>query len=432
MTFKRMNHKAVLDAPDVELTPSDMQDLVGSSVRKLSLEQQHSVELCCDRSIKIVGVTGGAGTGKTTVLGTAYRELIESGARVGLAAPTGRAAKRVEELTGIKAKTVHRWLEFPQPDEFSDEPNEPRRNSQSPLDLDVLIVDEYSMVSPILHTQIMQALGKRCVIRCFGDNNQLPPVESDGSSAPFFMILDKFPKVELTFNYRSDDAIVNNAQRILRRSLPLPNDRFHIMYTGNPIGTLLEFVKSERIFAKESHQIIMPTRKGKYGTIRTNPSLQVRFNPRGPMLKIDRFDDSEAQLGVRQGDKFLWIKNDYKLELFNGEIGTIDMVDEDSGELGIRTAERSLIVPPRLKTYSPYHGTVIDYDPRKQIELGYAITTHKSQGSEFHTVIYVICRGHMYLLNRRNFYTAITRAKHHVIIIADRAAMGMAMRAYNG
>jgi exodeoxyribonuclease V alpha subunit len=150
------------------------------------------------------------------------------------------------------------------------------------------------------------------------------------------------------------------------------------------------------------------------------------------MLRLDRFDKKEAALAVRARDKFIWIKNDYKLDLFNGELGYIDWVDADAGELGIVTGARAVVIPPRIKTYDSYRGCIINYDPRKQIELGYAITTHKAQGSEFDTIIYCMSRSQGWLLNKRNFYTAVTRAKKQVILITDRKAMNLSMRAYQG
>lgn len=179
---------------------------------------------------------------------------------------------------------------------------------------------------------------------------------------------------------------------------------------------------------ESDHQIIMPTRKGNFGTIRVNPSLQVKWNGRGPSLRLERADEKEADLAVRGGDKFLWIKNDYQLSMFNGEIGQIEWVNDEDGSLGLLTPERALVVPASIRAYSPYHGHAISYDPRRHIELGYAITTHKSQGSEFRTVIYCITGGQKFLLNRQNLYTAITRAKHQVIIITDRRAMGLSLK----
>jgi exodeoxyribonuclease V alpha subunit len=393
----------------------------------LSVEQENAVMLCCDLSTLIASVTGGAGTGKTLVLGKVYETLARRGRKVVLAAPTGRAAKRIQELTGIPAKTIHRLLEFPRPDEDDFgvvDPTEPKRNRFNRLDEMVVIVDEASMVAPTLYRQLIDALPNGGVIRFFGDNNQLPPVE-DGEP-PFIKILKERPMIELHHNFRSEDHIVSNAMRILRGSIPIRNDRFEVLYSDWPMKTLAEFATGE--FAKDNRQIIMPTRRGNYGTSKTNPTLQLKFNKYKGGLRVDRYDEKEAKLIVKPKDKFIWIKNDYNLDLFNGEIGTVDWVDEDEGSCGLLLGDRHVIVPPRVKMFSYYHGTHIQYDPRKQLELGYAITTHKAQGSEFETVIYCISRGQAFLLNRRNFYTAITRAKGHVIIIADRRAMYLALR----
>ena len=397
----------------------------------LCMEQGNAVDLCCDLKEVITCVTGGAGVGKTLVLGEVYRELKKAKRKIVLCAPTGRAARRIEELTGLKAKTVHRLLEFPKPnDDDLDEGtdfNEPRRNRQNPLEENAVIVDESSMISPQLYRNLMDALPKGGIIRWFGDNNQLPPVEE--GKPPFITLLKERPSVELTYNFRSGDLIVDNAQRILAGYLPMRNSCFEIIYDESPLQRLLEFVTKD--FMEEQCQIIMPTRKGKAGTIRVNPSIQMRFNGYGPMLRLDRFGKDEAPLAVRQGDKFIWIKNDYKLDLFNGEMGYVDWVDPDAGELGVISGTRAVVIPPRIKTFNAFIGTTINYDPRKQIELGYAVTTHKSQGSEFETVIYCMSRAQIFLLNKRNFYTAVTRAKRNVILITDRKAMGLAMRRYD-
>jgi exodeoxyribonuclease V alpha subunit len=394
----------------------------------MSSEQLSAVDLCCDTSVTIACVTGGAGVGKTLVMGEVYKELKRMKKRIVLCAPTGRAAKRIEELTGIKAKTVHRLLQFPMPDEDTeDDYNLPRRNRENPLEEEVVIVDESSMISPGLYRFLMDALPKRGLIRWFGDNNQLPPVEE--GKPPFITLLRDFPSIELTYNFRSGDALIDNAQRILRGQLPMRNSCFEIIYDDDPLGMMLEFITEH--FTKEDCQIIMPTRKGKAGTVRANPSIQMRFNSKGPMLRLNRFDKDEAPLAVRVGDKFIWVKNDYKLDLYNGEIGHVDWIDPDAGELGIVTGNRAVVIPPRIKTYSSFMGHIINYDPRKQIELGYAITTHKAQGSEFDTVVYCMSKSQIWLLNKRNFYTAVTRAKRNVILITDRRAMSLSMRRYD-
>ncbi len=395
---------------------------------RISMEQEHAIDMCCDLDNLIVGVTGGAGTGKTFVLGRVYTALRDAGYSVSLCAPTGRAAKRIQELTGIPAKTVHRLLEFPMPDEADKHlpPDEPKRNRRNPLESRVVIVDESSMVSPTLYRFLMNALPKGGVVRFFGDNNQLPPVEE--GEPPFIKILQERPSVELTFNFRSEDHIVSNALRILGGKMPVRNEGFEVIYTDWPLKQLELFVKDSPEFGGDSHQIIMPSRRGPSGTLRINPPLQRKFNPKGPLLKLARFDENEPELGVRAGDKMIWITNDYQLNLFNGEIGRISAIDVEDGSLELQLQDRVVVVPPVAKRFSPYYGHLVQYDPRKQIECGYAITTHKSQGSEFDTVVYCISRSAAFLLNKRNFYTAITRAKKRVIVICDRKAIGLSLR----
>jgi exodeoxyribonuclease V alpha subunit len=404
-------------------------------VQYLSTEQEHAIDLCTDLTQRIVGITGGAGVGKTLVLGRVCRQLMVAGYSVALCAPTGRAAKRIQELTGIKAKTIHKLLEFPQPDDVDDgeevNPNEPRRDSTNRFDEQVIIVDESSMVGPELHRYLINALRRDGVIRFFGDNNQLLPVEE--GDPPFRTVLSKFPSVTLTYNYRSQDAIVSNAYRILHGRIPVRNDRFDIVYADNPVLHLVKYVQEHPEYGDDDHQIIMPVRKGSTGTSRVNPSIQVKINKGANLIRLPRFDDKEAELVVRPNDKFLWIHNDYALRMFNGEIGRITKVDKEDGTLWLRTVDgRALEVPPRLRTYNSFLHTMINYDPRKQLELGYAITTHKAQGSEFESIIYCISRQNVWMLNRNNFYTAVTRAKHKVLVIADRRAMNLSLRRETG
>ncbi len=208
--------------------------------------------------------------------------------------------------------------------------------------------------------------------------------------------------------------------------MPEQNSRFTIIYDDSPIECLIDFVTKD--FTEMDHQIIMPMRVNKSGTMRVNPSVQMRFNPKGDMLRLDRYDDREAPLAVRANDKIIWVKNDYNLALFNGEIGSIAALDAEAGSLEFETPERTVPIPPLLKYYDRRDTRWKSYDPRKQIELGYAITTHKAQGSEFDTVVYCMCNSQYYTLSRRNFYTAVTRAKNRLIIITDRKSMGVSLR----
>lgn len=403
---------------------------------KLSSEQQDAVDMCLDHDVRILSITGRAGTGKTSVLGYAFDEELRTVGRdrVVLCAPTGRAAKRIQELTGIKAMTIHKLLEFPQPDDEDKDgkplPPEPRRNRDRPLRQKIVYVDESSMISDELYNQIMAALPPNGSIRFFGDNYQLPPVDK---GAPFEMLLRTKAKKELIFCWRSEDEIISNAERIKNGRIPIRNHRFEIVYTSSPILTLIQML--DESVTQTATQVIMPTRNGKYGTNRINPAVQVRFNPKGDILRLERkqklLKSDEPPIAIKGGDKFLWTQNDYQLRLFNGEIGYVDWVNSEDGSLQISTDERTILVPPFIQAYSAYHGSVINYDPRKKIELGYAITTHKAQGSEFDTVVYCMSRGSPRLLNRRNLYTAVTRARKNVIIITDRTAMSNSMRRLN-
>lgn len=409
-----------------------------------TMEQEAAVELCCDLNERIVGVTGGAGVGKTEVLGRAFTECKRRypDEKIILCAPTGRAAKRIQELTGIPALTIHRLLKFPTPDdpidltkkgrdkseevEIKNVPtdHEPRHHKGNPIVERIVFVDESSMLDPTLYHQLMNALPRGGCVRLFGDNNQLPPVEE--GRPPFIDVIRNKPSITLTFNFRSEDDIVSNANLILKGSIPRNNDSFRVIYTHDPIRELIALTSED--YLKPEFQLIMPTRKGNFGTARVNTSIQLKLNKNGPFLRLDRFGEDQAPLLVRAHDKFLWIKNDYNLKLFNGEIGMIEGLDEEDGTMQLLTSEGYVHVPARVKTYSPYLATVINYDPRKQLELGYAITTHKSQGSEFDTIIYCMTSRAPFMLNRNNFYTGVTRAKSRVIVLCDRRAMGLALR----
>lgn len=403
-------------------------NLLDDNDSELTGEQQESVYLCADEDVRIASVTGEAGTGKTYVLGRAYREMIKSFGTVALCAPTGRAAKRIQELTGIQAMTIHRLLKFPMPDDPDDEdaaPGVPRHNSDNPLPFGGVIVDEASMLGPSLFGQLMDACRSGTVVRLFGDMNQLPPVEE--GKAPFLEMLAKRPSVKLTYNFRNEDEILGNAQRILRGRMPIQNERFRIVYTNDPVRYAVTHI-DDRIFAGPEAQIITPQRKGNNGTIRINPTMQLKFQPDGEFLNLDRLRDEDPQLTVRKGDKYIWIKNDYQLDLMNGDIGEIIDVDSTLGYLRVLSDGREILVPPEMKVYSQWHHSIIRYDPRKQLELGYAITTHKSQGGEFDEVVYVMSARSPYMLNRNNFYTGVTRARRRVTVITDQRGMRYSLR----
>lgn len=412
----------------MNLDLSDLPDLVEpEKVIKLSSEQEQAIEQATDLSIRLFSVTGGAGTGKTTILRNVHEALSQNGNRVLLAAPTGRAAKRIQEATGIEARTIHRLLEFPAPIEVAEAKGkikfgEPKRNRWNPIEADVLIIDEASMIASKLYKQVMDALPTRSSLRLFGDTNQLPPIDPEirSNDSIFKRALREKPSIYLTFNFRSDDNLIENANRILRGSIPLRGDKFEIVYTDNPLDALRQIAGTQ--FHTTGHQVLTPKRKGTFGSVKLSAILRTKFNLGTDKLKIelDRLDDDEDPITVLQGDKVIWVKNDYALNIMNGELAIVE--DIEDGSLTLALDDRVVVVPPSIR--SPFGF----YDPRRQIELAYSMTTHKAQGSEFDSIIYLMHRSMAWMLNRNNFYTGVTRARKHVTVITDKTAIGWAMK----
>lgn len=383
----------------------------------LSEEQHEAVDLGIDKSKKLVGITGAAGTGKTTILG----EVHNNGPweMPVLVAPTGRAAKRIQEATGIPAKTIHRFMRYSMPAD-DEEAGLPAYDKWNKFPNDCVLVDEASMVSDDLYRAVIDAMPSRAVIRFFGDREQLPPVHGQ---SPFVNILNKFPSVTLTHNYRSNDGIVAAANQIINNRVPEANEKFRMLNPGNGniMLALEEFIDDS--FRGLGGQLIIPVKKGKFGTFSLNRFLQQRLNPSGPSIEI-KVDDDEVRR-FRVGDKIIQTKNDYKLNIFNGMIGwVVDIQDDD---ILVNFEEKDIVIPAHLESYNPHTGKAIfQYDPRKNLDLAYAITTHKAQGSEFNKVVLLIQRS--YVLNRANFYTAVTRAKDQVTVICGPGALAQAIR----
>lgn len=381
-----------------------------------SEEQEAAILLGIDKTKKLVGITGAAGTGKTTIIG----EMIREGdfKMPALVAPTGRAAKRIQEATGIDAKTIHRFMRYSMPAE-DDEAGMPTFDKSNKFPHDAVIVDESSMVSEDLYRALIDAMRHDCVIRFIGDANQLPPVES---TSPFVKILEKWPSVRLTKNFRSGDGIVTAANQIIANRVPEPNEKFRMLNPGNGniLPALDQFVDDS--FRGLNGQVITPTRVGKYGTQQLNRYFQQRLNPNGPVIEI-RIDDEEVRR-FRRGDKVIQTKNDYKLNIFNGMIGWITDIIED--DIIVNFEDRDICLPPHMEAYDPFtKKPARGYDPRRNLDLAYAVTTHKAQGSEFDRVVILIQRS--YVLNRANFYTAVTRAKEQCTVICGPGALAMAL-----
>ena len=394
---------------------------------RLSDEQEDAINLCTDTTKRIVGITGRAGCGKTTILGKAFEDIDIEGPKV-LAAPTGRAAKRIQEATGIPAMTIHRMMRYTMPADEDDE-SLPAHNKDNPLPYRAIFIDEASMVDNDLYRNVIDAMPNNgSVIRFFGDANQLPPVKGD---SPFLKILDKWPSMELTHNFRSNDGIVSAATSILEGKTPRANDKFNMIMigAGNMLAAAEEFIDDS--YRGLNSQIIIPTKKGKYGTLAVNKYLQQKLNNSKIRLRIvipDPQDEAASEeREFRIGDKVIQTKNDYQLKLFNGQIGHVMDIDTDDGTIICEFEERVVAYPCILEQYDERRGrSIFRYDPRRNLELAYAVTTHKAQGSEFDTVLLMLNRG--FVLNRANFYTAVTRAKNKVHCLLGPGALNDAMR----
>lgn len=382
-----------------------------------STEQEDAIALCSASDQKIVCVTGQAGTGKTTILKRVYDELSERYHEedIVLAAPTGRAAKRIEEATGIAAKTIHRMLRYTTP-ENEDEKGMPRHDKFNPLPNMVILIDEASMIDEVLWRGIIDAMTKGAIIRFFGDINQLPPI-ANNSKSPFAAAMKKFPTVTLTHNYRSDDGIISVSDKIIKGRIPIANERVQI-FRIKSVDTMYSVrdLCEETDFTQMNAQIITPTQRTKYGCDAINRFVQQRYNPETE--KIQTFQNIQGDTIIRsfkRGDKVLWTKNNYDLNIMNGTLGIVQGFDIEEGTIVVNFDGMDMTIPPSVQGFNPTTGERYRYDPRTSLMLGYAVTTHKAQGSQFDTVLYVVTNSRA--ATRQNLYTAITRAKNKLIIL---------------
>lgn len=402
----------------------------------LSDEQLDAIELCADISQRIVCVTGQAGTGKTTILKNSYESLEsilgtvmavngDEISAVVLAAPTGRAAKRIEEATGIPAMTIHRMLRYTTPEE-EDDKTYPRHTRSNPMPYECILIDEASMIDEELWNGLIAAMKKGSVIRFFGDINQLPPVMS---KSPFKKALEKFPTVELTHNYRSDDGIIAVSDKVIRGRIPTANERVNIYRIKSvEVPAVVTKLCNEVNFMSMDNQIIAPTQRTKHGCDNINKLIQQKFNQEKEKITIFQKNKTTGEVTARafkRGDKVLWTKNDYTLEIMNGTLGRVIDFDAESGVIRVNFEGSDYDIPPKLEAFNPTTGQRFTYDPRNYLMLGYAITTHKSQGSQFDTVLYALSASRA--ATRQNLYTAITRAKYKLVILNAAGALAHAL-----
>jgi len=359
---------------------------------------------------KVMVLTGGPGTGKTTTTLGIISSFETLGQRILLAAPTGRAAKRMSEATGKEAKTIHRLLEFNPADGYG-------RNDENPLEGDVLIVDESSMIDVILMNSLLKAVPLTMRLILVGDIDQLPSV---GAGNVLRDIIDSgaVPVVRLTriFRQAQSSRIVTNAHKINQGIFPdISNGKtsdFFFIRQEDPEQAAQEIVNIVRNRIPKAYhistndiQVLAPMQRSVVGAISLNIALQEAINPMGDSLARGGFR-------YRRGDRVMQIRNNYDKDVFNGDIGIVTSVDME---------ERTLTVS--------FDGNSIDYEDTEldELTLAYATTIHKSQGSEYPVVVIPLLMTHFVMLQRNLVYTGITRAKRLCIIVGTTKALAYAI-----
>jgi len=375
---------------------------------KLAYQQKEAIKKSLTE--KLMVITGGPGTGKTTIIKAILKIAIAQGLKVELAAPTGRAAKKLSETTGKEAKTIHRLLEFsPKERKFL-------RDEEHPLNTDIIILDESSMIDIILFYHFLKAVPKKASLILVGDVDQLPSV-GPGAVLKDIINSKKVQVVRLTeiFRQAKDSLITINAHRINQGDFPIikgeKGSDFFFIQKEEPeeaLDTIKSLVK-ERIpkylslSPIDDIQVITPMHKGFLGTINLNKEMQMLLNPNG----------KEIARGFKIGDRVMQIINNYDLEVFNGDIGKISNWDPEEQIITVRFEDKTV----------PYELTDLD-----ELTLAYAISVHKSQGSEYPVVIMPILTQHYLMLKRNLLYTGITRAKRLMILVGTKKAVAIAVK----
>lgn len=407
--LKRLNHGAppwgIIDADKV------IPWVEKQTALALSDSQREAIEVVLKSKIAIM--TGGPGVGKTTIVKSLLGIIEEKALRIGLCAPTGRAAKRLTETTRMEAKTIHRLLEFDMKTYGF------KHNQNNLLPLDVLIIDEASMIDIVLLNHLLKAIALDTAVIFVGDIDQLPSVGS-GAVLSDLIKSDVIATVRLTeiFRQAAHSHIIINAHRVNEGRMPLSYDSaksdFFTLYTETPedIHVKLIEVVTRRLSKRYGYdpirdiQVLTPMNRGGLGARSLNIALQAELNGHATP-KVERFGSVYAP-----GDKVIQMRNNYDKDVFNGDIGFIESVDLEAGELQIKFDNS-------LKTYR-----INELD---EVNLAYAISIHKSQGSEFPVVVMPLATQHFTLLARNLLYTGITRGKSRVVLIGQKKAIGMAV-----
>ena len=388
-----------------------VQEVLSRLPMELAPEQREAVQVATQA--KVMVLTGGPGTGKTTILNAIIQVFSGVRAKILLAAPTGRAAKRMAETSGLEAKTIHRLLEYsPKEDGFA-------RNENNPLACGLLVVDEASMMDTMLMYHLIKAAPLGATLLLVGDVNQLPSV-GPGNVLRDIIASGVVPVVELyeVFRQAAESDIICNAHLINRGEMPILRQGssrktdFYFFRQEDPeaASELIVDLVTRRIperfhFRSEDIQVLSPMLKGAAGVGNLNKILQDAVNPQTLFL-------SKGERQYRKDDKVMQIRNNYDKDVFNGDIGTVIAVDKEARELTVRYDERNVL-------YS--------WEDLDELVHAYAISIHKSQGGEYPVVVIPLLMQHFVLLQRNLVYTAVTRGRKLVVLVGDRKALGIAV-----
>jgi len=364
---------------------------------------------------KVLVLTGGPGTGKTTLINSLVRILEKKGQRIVLASPTGRAAKRLSEVTGREAKTIHRLLEFsPKEGGF-------KRNEDNPLDADLVVIDETSMVDILLMNNLLKAIPLAATLVLVGDVDQLPSVGPGNVLKDIIAsgCVETVVLIEI-FRQAQESLIIVNAHRVNHGEFPQlkpqPGQRpdFYYIEKNKPeevLGVIKELCikrlpNAFHLSPLDDIQVMTPMHRGTVGVANLNAELQALLNPEGKVI-------TRGGRLFRINDKVMQIKNNYEKDVFNGDIGRLVGIDLDEQKVLVKFEDR-----------------VVDYElgDLDDLVLAYAISIHKSQGAEYPAVVVPLLSQHYIMLQRNLLYTAITRAKRLVVLVGSKRAIAIAVR----